>query len=303
MGARFPAAANRDGSPMTGMVREEFVPDTAEKGSPITFALTYPSAHPDGTTSATLSARQSWRDDANGSTQAETLTYDEATCVANDCAKSSTNFDVAIGEGVSQSGRFMRDFLYQGFNQDANGKIVFDGIMPIVPAARGTWVNEPFSEPGRWSREHEDHFTPGFEFPFAYNVITDPVSGVPDGLMKRCEATQTCPKIMQICGEFERWGGGASLVVTNGAGKDLTLPPNVRYYLVQPRGLPAPSGASRRHTAHVVARGGGSSSAAAQAWISARCTSQAHAATCPARCPIGDSRRTGNSYRRLRHSN
>ncbi len=321
MGTRFPVAADRDGSPLTGMTREEFVPDTIEKGSPSTIALTYPPAHPGETVSATLTARQSWRDDANGSTHSETLTYDapsvivrdwkyvraangkysvtftppasvpgphgttvpadagtiysfvyqaasptvngiafaavrdlvsflryqssddqgnpnplndlkDATCVINGCAKSSTNFDVAIGEGVSESGRFMRDFLHQGFNQDANGKIVFDGVMPIVSAARGTWVNKPFSEPGRWSREHEDHFTPGFQFPFAYNVITDPVSGVTDGLMKRCEATQTCPKIMQIDGEFEWWGGGASLTVTNGAGKDLKLPPNVRYYLV-----------------------------------------------------------------------
>ncbi|MEJ0003983.1 MAG: hypothetical protein WDN30_11045 [Pararobbsia sp.] len=132
----------------------------------------------------------------------------DAQCATAGCTKSSSNFDVAVGEGISQSGRFMRDFLHLGFNEDGNGRIVFDGIMPIVAAARGTWTNAPFSQPGRWSREHEDHFTPGFQFPFAYNVITDPVSGATDGLMKRCEATQTCPKVMQIDGEFEWWGGG-----------------------------------------------------------------------------------------------
>jgi Alpha/beta hydrolase domain len=321
MGTRFPVAVNHDASPVTGMAREEFVPDTVEKGSPTTIELTYPPAHPDDTASASLTARQSWRIDTHTSALGETLTYDapsapvrdwkyvraangkysvtftppasvpgphgttvpadagtiysfvyqaasptvngiafaavrdlisflryhptdeesnpnplnglkDAACVASDCAKSTTNFDVAVGEGISQSGRFMRDFLYQGFNQDVKGRIVFDGIMPIVPAARGTWVNQAFSQPGRWSREHEDHFTPGFHFPFAYNVITDPVSGVTDGLLQRCQATQTCPKIMQIDGEFEWWGGGASLVVTNGAGRDLALPPNVRYYLV-----------------------------------------------------------------------
>ncbi len=126
----------------------------------------------------------------------------------------------------------LRDFLHFGFNQDVKGKIVFDGMMPIVAAGRGTWVNAQFSQPGRWSKEHDDHFTPGFQFPFAYNVITDPVSGATDGLLKQCLATQTCPKIMQVDGEFEWWGGGASLVVTDGAGKDLSLPPNVRYYLV-----------------------------------------------------------------------
>ncbi|MFC0401644.1 alpha/beta hydrolase domain-containing protein [Paraburkholderia rhizosphaerae] len=156
----------------------------------------------------------------------------QAQCAGAHCANKSANFDVAIGEGISQSGRFMRDFLHLGFNQDVDGKRVFDGIMPIVPAARGTWTNMAFSQPGRWSREHEDHFTPGFQFPFAYNVTTDPVSGQTDGLMQQCLATHTCPKIMQIDGEFEWWGGGASLVVTDGAGKDLTLPPDVRYYLV-----------------------------------------------------------------------
>jgi len=34
---------------------------------------------------------------------------------------------IAIALGVSQSGRFLRDFLYQGFNEDVSGRIVFDG--------------------------------------------------------------------------------------------------------------------------------------------------------------------------------
>jgi hypothetical protein len=37
---------------------------------------------------------------------------------------------------------------------------------------------------------------------------------------------------MQVDGEFEWWGGRASLVVTDGQAHDLTLPDNVRYYLV-----------------------------------------------------------------------
>ncbi|GLU31742.1 alpha/beta hydrolase domain-containing protein [Trinickia caryophylli] len=156
----------------------------------------------------------------------------KAACVSPRCASRSTNFDVAIGEGISQSGRFMRDFLYQGFNADVEGRRVFDGMMPIIAAGRRTWTNAPFSQPGRWSKQHEDHFMPGFQFPFAYNVITDPVSGATDGLLERCSASRTCPKIMQLDGSFEWWGGGASLVTTDGAGHDLTLPPNVRYYLV-----------------------------------------------------------------------
>lgn len=73
---------------------------------------------------------------------------------------------------------------------------------------------------------------PGFQFPFTYAVTTDPVSGASDGVLKRCEATDTCPKVMQLDGAFEWWGGGAALVVTDGRGNDIHLPSNVRYYLV-----------------------------------------------------------------------
>lgn len=158
----------------------------------------------------------------------------QAACAAGTACPASptTNFDVAIGEGISQSGRFARDFLYQGFNKDSAGAKVFDGLFPIIPAGRRTWVNTRFSQGGRWSKQHEDHWMPGDQFPFAYNVITDPVGGATDGLLASCGSTSTCPKIMQLDGAFEWWGGRASLVVTDGAGHDLTLPDNVRYYLV-----------------------------------------------------------------------
>lgn len=147
-------------------------------------------------------------------------------------ANPSTNFDVALGEGLSQSGRFLRDFLYQGFNKDSAGKPVFDGMMSLIPAGRRTWINARFAQPGRWSKQHEDHFMVGDQFPFAYNVTTDPVSGATDGLLRQCQLSNTCPKIMQVDGSYEWWGGRASLVVTDGTGRDLTLPDNVRYYLI-----------------------------------------------------------------------
>lgn len=157
-----------------------------------------------------------------------------AVCAAgSNCpANPAGNFDIVIGEGLSQSGRFLRDFLYQGFNRDVAGNKVFDGLMPVIPAGRRTWTNVRFSQIGRWSKQHEDHFMPGDQFPFAYNVIDDPLTGVNDGILKKCLATSTCPKIMQIDGSYEWWGGRASLVVTDGAGHDLALPDNVRYYMV-----------------------------------------------------------------------
>ncbi len=156
-----------------------------------------------------------------------------AACATASCpAQPATNFDVAIGEGISQSGRFLRDFLYQNFNEDGAGRRVFDGMMPIIAGARRTWVNERFSQPGRWSKQHEDHWQPGDQFPFTYATIADSISARTDGLLVGCTGKDTCPRIMQIDGEFEWWGARASLVVTDGKGNDLGLPASVRYYLV-----------------------------------------------------------------------
>ncbi len=104
--------------------------------------------------------------------------------------------------------------------------------MPIISGSRRIWINSSFSQPGRWSKQHEDHWQPGDQFPFAYNTIKDPVSGRSGGVLQRCSATHTCPRIMQVDGAFEWWGARASLVVTDGRGHDLKLPSNVRYYLV-----------------------------------------------------------------------
>ena len=49
------------------------------------------------------------------------------------------------GMGISQSGRFIRDFLYQGFNEDEHGRMVFDGLMPDVAGSRKTWTNHRFA--------------------------------------------------------------------------------------------------------------------------------------------------------------
>src|SRR4051812_36953831 len=135
-------------------------------------------------------------------------------------------------EGISQSGRFTRDFLWQGFNDDGLGHKVFDAMYPIIPGSRKTYTNFRFGQPGRWSKQHEDHFQPGDQFPFAYNVMTDPVSGKTDGLFNKCQQSNTCPKVFQTDGGYEFWGARASLVSTDGAGKDITVPDNVRLYLV-----------------------------------------------------------------------
>lgn len=139
---------------------------------------------------------------------------------------------VALAAGVSQSGRFLRDWIWQGFNADPRGGKVFDGAMPLIAGSRKSFVNLRFAQPGRYSTQHIDHLTYGDQFPFSYAVTRDPVSGLTDGIFARCQASNTCPKLMHVDSSVEFWQARASLVVTDGAGKDIALPAGVRAYLM-----------------------------------------------------------------------
>ncbi len=140
--------------------------------------------------------------------------------------------DRALAIGFSQSGRYLRDWSWQGFHVDGAGRPVFDGVLPFIAGARKTWTNARFAQPGRFSRQHEDHRVPGNQFPFTYAVTKDPVTGATDGILGRCEQTKTCPKLMHVDTSAEFWQAGASLVGTDGAGHDLAFPENVRAYLI-----------------------------------------------------------------------
>jgi hypothetical protein len=139
--------------------------------------------------------------------------------------------DYVLAYGASQSGRFLRDYLWQGFNEDMNGRRVFDGVLASVAGSRKTFVNFAFAQPGRFSRQHEDHLFPGDQFPFSYATTTDPISGKTDGILARCEASRTCLKIMQTEASTDFWEGRASLLISDGKGDEILLLANVRLYL------------------------------------------------------------------------
>lgn len=139
---------------------------------------------------------------------------------------------VAVSSGTSQAGRVQRDFLYLGFNRDVAGRKVFDGINPIIAGARQTFLNYRFSQPGRFTRQHEDHLFPMADFPFTYGTTTDALTGKTDGLLARCSASQTCPKVIQVDSESEAYQAYGSLVVTDTTGRVLRLPDGVRYYFL-----------------------------------------------------------------------
>jgi Alpha/beta hydrolase domain len=137
----------------------------------------------------------------------------------------------AIGFGSSQSGRFLKDLIYQGFNQDEAGRTIFDGAIPHISASRRTFTNYEFAMPGRFSTGLEGHYYPGDEFPFTYETLTDPISKKTDGWLLRCRQQKACPKIMHWDSGTESWQGRNSLVVGDPlAKKDVPIPDNVRLY-------------------------------------------------------------------------
>lgn len=137
----------------------------------------------------------------------------------------------AVGFGSSQSGRFLKDLIYQGFNQDEAERIVFDGAIPHITASRLTFTNYEFAMPGRFATGLEGHFTPGDQFPFTYETLTDPTSKKTDGWLARCRQQKACPKIMHWDSGTESWQGRNSLVVGDPLGKkDAPIPDKVRLY-------------------------------------------------------------------------
>jgi hypothetical protein len=151
---------------------------------------------------------------------------------ANPLAAGGHPVQRAIGFGVSQSGRYLRDFLYLGFNEDLAGGVVFDGLMPHIAGSRRMATNVRFGLPGRNPRHPQDPAWQADTFPFTYQTLVDRLSGRRDGLMARCRLNATCPRIIQTDSEHEWWASRASLLVTDLQGNHLDLPSDVRAYMI-----------------------------------------------------------------------
>jgi hypothetical protein len=129
----------------------------------------------------------------------------------------------AYGVGISQSGRFLRHMLYQGFNADEQDRIAFDGMIPHVAGAGRGSFNHRFAQPSRDSQPMNAIFYPTDLFPFADTMQADPITGERDGLLMRylgAPASQkTLPKIFFTNTSYEYWGRAAALIHTSIDGK------------------------------------------------------------------------------------
>jgi hypothetical protein len=134
----------------------------------------------------------------------------------------------AVSFGNSQSGTYLRQFINLGFNQDLSGRIVFDGSNPNI-AARLLAMNIRFGAPSAGALMYD----PGSEGVVWWSREVDVARGRPAaGILDRCTATDTCPKIVETFGSAEFYNQRASpTLVGTGADRDIPLPSNVRRYV------------------------------------------------------------------------
>jgi hypothetical protein len=165
-------------------------------------------------------------------------------------AKQLTGIRYAYGWGRSQSGRFLRDFVYHGFNEDEAGRKVFDAIAPHVAGGGRLFLNYEFARPVTSSQQHTNQLDPEL-FPHAYNVIKDAQTGRRDGILKR---PKTDPYVLHTQTSTEYWQKRGCLAHTDGRGNDLVIPEKVRIYVIASAQHNSPFGseAEKDGTQHLV---------------------------------------------------
>ena len=127
--------------------------------------------------------------------------------------------------GSSQTGRWLRDFLFEGFNTDERNRQVFDGVMPHLGGAGAVLLNE------RWSTPTSLLMEVATRYPFSDRKQRDPVTGIEEGLLDNERAREHQPKIFYTYSDTEYWERSAALTHTTPDGsKDIALPDNVRLY-------------------------------------------------------------------------
>jgi Alpha/beta hydrolase domain len=151
----------------------------------------------------------------------------DANGAPNPLREAHAGIDRAYAWGRSQSGRFLREFVYCGWNREAQNRRVFDGVWPHVTGAGRLALNLRFAQPDRYPRQHEHHLYASDQFPFAYNACPDPWSGRTDAILKR---PTTDPFIIHTQTASEYWQRRGSLVHTDAFGLDLPEHPQARLF-------------------------------------------------------------------------
>ena len=126
---------------------------------------------------------------------------------------------LAYAYGASSTGMYLREFLYLGFNEDEQGRKLFDGVFINTGGANRLFANVEFSHPTFYAAQdgHQD-FVSNAHAPFTFGVSTDPLTGREDGILKR---PYTDPKLIEAVDENSFWTWKNSLQVVDGKGGGL----------------------------------------------------------------------------------
>jgi hypothetical protein len=139
----------------------------------------------------------------------------------------------AYSVGISQSGRFLRQYLHDGFNEDERGRKALDGVIAHVAGAGRGSFDHRFAQPSRDAQPMSAIFYPTDLFPFSDARTSDPRTGRSASLLDGTPA-RLQPKLFLTNTSYEYWSRGASLVHTTLGAKAADLEPtaNVRIYLL-----------------------------------------------------------------------
>ena len=256
-----PRAKNKDGSPIRGVVSAQFTPDKKSEEVSFSDLIEYPPVDIKGPGSKLIVRTQAafpggdevprakWRFSNNrlhldggfvpGRTY-ELFYLSEAPPVAGlgyaairdavawlkHDATSLAPVKQAYAFGASQCGRFLRDFVYLGFNTDEQNRMALDGVMAHVAGGGRLVLNQRWATPRDLASFHTA------SYPFADSAHRDPISGQSEGVLDNSRVKHA-PKIFYTNTSTEYWGGGrvAALTHTNVEGtRDIPFPDNVRSY-------------------------------------------------------------------------
>ena len=127
-----------------------------------------------------------------------------------------------IGYGYSQSGRFLREFVRDGFNADERGRPAFDGLMISSAGAGGGSFNHRFAMPGQAGNSVLSVLRPVDLPPF-----------IDEGLLAKARSARVTPKIFYTFSSTEYWARAGSLTHTSDDGRaDVPLAPTSRLYFL-----------------------------------------------------------------------
>jgi hypothetical protein len=94
--------------------------------------------------------------------------------------------------GISQSGRLVNHFIYDGFNTDEQGRMVFEGAIAHVAGSGRGLFNQRFGLATLYSSQHRDQLCGSEAFPFTTTSQRDPVTGEEGDMLARARRAGTC---------------------------------------------------------------------------------------------------------------